>query len=132
MFILEVEEYQEDFVASTMFSLTEAKIFNENKPLAIYNEDIMIGFLMYSCEPESREYWLNRLLIDKKYQKQGYGTQSINKFINLIKEKYQSKSILLSFEPDNKIAEKVYLKLGFKYTGKIIDDETVLMYECKY
>lgn len=125
---LEVTEEQEDFVASTTFSLAESKIFTENIPLAIYDGDIMVGFIMYGLDPDDNEYWLSRLLIDQKHQKNGYGRQAVETFLTMITEKYQLKKVLLSFEPENKVAEKLYLSLGFKHTGKIIDDELVLEY----
>ncbi|MFY8331550.1 GNAT family N-acetyltransferase [Vagococcus carniphilus] len=125
---LEVTEEQEDFVASTTFSLAESKIFTENIPLAIYDGDIMVGFIMYGLDPDDNEYWLSRLLIDQKHQKNGHGRQAVEKFLTMITEKYQLKKVLLSFEPENKVAEKLYLSLGFKHTGKIIDDELVLEY----
>lgn len=124
---LDVTEEQEDFVASTTFSLAEAKIFTENKPLAIYNENIMVGFIMYGLDPSDNEYWISRLLIDKKYQKEGYGKQAMVKILSLINEFYHPKKVLTSFEPENKIAEKLYLSIGFKHTGKIIDEEEIVL-----
>lgn len=125
---LEVAEEQEDFVASTTFSLAEAKIFTENIPLAIYDQDTMVGFIMYGLDPDDNEYWISRLLIDQRYQNKGYGRQAIEQFLLMIKEKYQPQKLLLSFEPENVVAEKLYVSLGFKHTGRMIDDELVLEY----
>ena len=125
---LEVTEEQEDFVASTMFSLAESKVFTENIPLVIYDGDLMVGFVMYALDPEDNHYWIHRLLIDKKYQKKGYGTQAMTKIVNLIQGLHQPSKVLTSFEPGNTVAEKLYLSLGFKHTGKLVDDEAVLEY----
>ena len=51
---LDVTEEQGDFVASTTFSLAEAKIFTENIPLAIYDQDTMVGFIMYGLDPDDK------------------------------------------------------------------------------
>ena len=128
---LEVTEEQEEFVASTTFSLAEAKVFTENIPLAIYDQETMVGFIMYSLDPDDNEYWISRLLIDQRYQKNGYGRQAMEQFLILINEVYQPEKILLSFEPENVIAERLYLSLGFKHTGRMIDDELVLEYYFK-
>ncbi|UDM79497.1 GNAT family N-acetyltransferase [Vagococcus fluvialis] len=128
---LEVAEEQEDFVASTRFSLAEAKIFTENIPLAVYAQDTMVGFIMYGLDPDDNEYWISRLLIDEKFQKRGYGKQAMEQILILINETYQPQKLLLSFEPENIVAEKLYLSLGFKHTGRIIDDELVLEYYFK-
>lgn len=128
---LTVTKEQEEFVASTMYSLAEAKIFTENIPLAIYDQDTMVGFIMYGLDSDDNEYWISRLLIDQKFQKRGYGKQAIEKILLLIKETYQPEKVLLSFDPENIVAEKLYLSLGFKHTGKIIEDELVLEYYFK-
>ena len=65
---LKVEKY----CASNLYSLAQAKIFPEAIPLAIYNDDIPVGFIMYGKEPrDNNEYWIDRLMIDEKYQKNG-------------------------------------------------------------
>lgn len=124
----DVTEEQGDFVASTTFSLAEAKIFTENIPLAIYDQDTMVGFIMYGLDPDDNEYWISRLLIDEKFQKRGYGKQAMEQILILINETYQPQKLLLSFEPENVVAEKLYVSLGFKQTGRMIDDELVLEY----
>ena len=54
------------------------------KPVGIYDKDILIGFAMYGCfpEPVPGQLWLDRLLIDKKYQ--GKDTESRRYFYFLI------------------------------------------------
>ena len=82
---LKVEKY----CASNLYSLAQAKIYPEAIPLAIYNDDIAVGFIMYGIEPrDNNEYWIDRLMIDEKHQKKGYGKiamEIIMKKLNKIK-----------------------------------------------
>ena len=126
---LNVNKTQEDFVASTMYSLAEAKVFTENIPLAIYHDNTMVGFLMYQSDYNDGAYWITRLLIDKKYQKLGYGTEAMKLIIPLIIEENKTDTILISFDPENLVVEKLYLSLGFKHTGRIEDEEVVMEYK---
>ncbi len=125
---LDVSKNQMDFVASTMFSLAEAKVFEENIPKTIYHDDTMVGFLMYQRDYNDGTYWITRLLIDKKYQKLGYGTEAMKLIIPYIIEEHKIGTILISFDPENLVAEKMYLSLGFKHTGRMEDDEVVMEY----
>ncbi|MGX7014655.1 GNAT family N-acetyltransferase [Vagococcus silagei] len=120
-------EAQEDFVASTMYSLAEAKIFTENQPFAIYDEEQMVGFIMYSLDPDDNQYWVTRLLIDEKFQQKGYCSLAMKNILKLIKNEFNPKCVYTSFEPENKVAEKLYLKLGFLHTGRIIDDDELVL-----
>ena len=77
----------EKYCASNLYSLAEAKIYSHAIPLAIYNNDIPVGFLMYGIEPrDNNEYWIDRLMIDEKYQKNGYGKKALEIIIEKIKQ----------------------------------------------
>ena len=50
-------------------------------PMAIYATDLLVGFLMYGVDPDDGEYWLITLLIDEKYQWNGYARPAIQELI---------------------------------------------------
>ncbi len=125
---LDVSKAQEDYVASTMYSLAEAKVYTENIPLSVYNDDVMVGFLMYQLDPNDKEYWITRLLIDKKYQNLGYGTKAMHLYLEKLKKDNNIKQVLISFDPENQVAEKMYFNMGFRDTGRIEDEEKVFVY----
>ena len=136
---------QKSFVADNMVSLvqayslwdTETKAF----PFAIYNDDKPVGFLMigyneaaeydtFDVEPPKsliNNYSLWRLMIDKRYQKRGYGREAVKLALDFIrtwpcgKAEYCS----LSFEPENEVARKFYHSLGFVENGEMDGDEIV-------
>ena len=57
--------------------------------------------------------------IKRKYQKQGYGTESATALINYCFKKMNLKKIYADTNPDNKGAQKLLKKLGFKLEGRI-------------
>lgn len=76
---LEPKEEQKNYVASNICSLAEAYVALTNNecipmPYAIYNNDIMVGFIMLSYNEaamnnDENAYWVCRLMIDKSYQR---------------------------------------------------------------
>ena len=55
-------------------------------------------------------------MIDKKYQGNGYGKEAMKLAIDFIKTYPSGKTdyCWLSYEPENEVARKLYLSLGFE------------------
>ncbi|GAV11855.1 N-acetyltransferase [Paenibacillus sp. NAIST15-1] len=126
---LSVADEQSDFVATNLFSLAQAKAFPECVCLAIYHDEVLVGFTMYCIDEEDHEYWIYRLMIDTKYQSKGYGKAAMQLLIERIKEDIQHRVIYISFEPENTWAKQLYGKLGFEEDGRVIDGEIVYKLE---
>lgn len=122
---LKVAEEQKNFVASNLFSLAQAKAYPECICLAIYVDEVLVGFVMYCLDEDDHEYWIYRLMIDEKFQGKGYGKEAMKKLIAHIQEDTRHNVIYLSFEPENNLAKDLYEKLGFKPDGRVIDGEIV-------
>ena len=123
---LKVEKY----CASNLYSLAQAKIYPEAIPLAVYNDDIAVGFIMYGIEPrDNNEYWIDRLMIDEKHQKNGYGKIAMEIIIDKIKQDKTHNRIKLSTNPENITGRKFYKKLGFKETCEMHGDEVLMVLE---
>ncbi len=141
---LEPYEEQKDFVAENIQSLAEAYATrnegNNVLPLAVYDDDILIGFVMIGKgtvgnEEESplikENYSLWRLMIDRKYQGRGLGKQTIDAVIALIRTFPfgEAKKLWLSYEPENVRARTIYLKRGFSENGEMCGNEIVAVYD---
>ena len=123
---LKVEKY----CASNLYSLAQAKIFPHEIPLAIYNNDTPVGFIMYGKEPrDDNEYWIDRLMIDEKQQKNGFGRKVLEMVIDTIKQDKTHNKIKISTNPENMVARKLYVKLGFYETGGLQGDEVEMILE---
>lgn len=125
---LKVADEQKNFVASNLFSLAQAKAYPECICLAIYAEEVLVGFTMYCIDADDGEYWIYRLMIDAQYQGKGYGKAAMKKLMSLIKKDTAHHVIYLSFEPENEGAKALYEKLGFKGDGRVIEGEIVYKY----
>lgn len=134
---LEPKEEQKSYVASNISSLAEAYVALTNNecipmPYAIYDNDIMVGFIMLSYNEADENnyentYWVCRLMIDKGYQGKGYSKEAMEKALELIRTFPHGKAtvVSLSYEPENVVAKALYASLGFVETGKIEDGELV-------
>ena len=134
---LEVEEAQQHFVASNTVSLAQAYVALVNgdcvpMPFAIHNDSDMVGFIMLSYNKEKPpaskgSYYIWRLMIDRHYQKMGYGRQAMARALDLVRTYPlgEAEEVTLSYEPDNHIARKLYASLGFRERDELDEGEQV-------
>ena len=126
---LSVAEEQRRFVASNMYSLAQAFVQPECVPLALYAENKPVGFAMYALDEDDHEYWIYRLMIDKRYQRRGYGREAMRMLIERIRADEEHRVIYISFEPENVAAQTLYESLGFVPDGRIEYGEVVYKLE---
>lgn len=128
---LKVKGNQKDFIETTVQCLKESDELSLWRPVGIYDNTLLIGFAMYGLwiyEGENGRVWLDRFLIDERYQHQGYGEKVLMKLINEIFNQYKYDNIFLSLYDTNRVAEHLYLKFGFSYNGELdINGENVMM-----
>ena len=137
---LRVNEAQRDFVATNTESILEAYATQTSGgvalPFGIYAGETPVGFLMigYGDLPGeenpavAREnYTLWRLMIDEKYQGQGYGTAALQAALAYMRTAPCGPGAYcwLSYEPENHAAQCLYTRLGFKENGETDGDEIV-------
>ncbi|HEL3623408.1 TPA: GNAT family N-acetyltransferase, partial [Clostridioides difficile] len=72
---LSVDKSQLDYIESNALSIAESKFITAWVPVGIYDENSLIGFAMYGRLEDDR-VWLDRFMIDSKYQGKGYGKAS--------------------------------------------------------
>ena len=110
----------EHFVASNAYSLAQAWLYRDAGdvfPFAIYNDGEPVGFMMLDEDLDEKCLIIWRILFPAENQNKGYGTAAIREIIRLAKESGKYDFLLIDYAPDNKIAEHVYTKLGFRPTG---------------
>jgi diamine N-acetyltransferase len=115
---LKVRDDQTDFVALNVWSIAESKFYDALKPMAIYDDEAMVGFLMYGRDPQDRQYWLYRFMIDRRYQHRGFGRAALTRLIDLLKRTPDCDAVNVGYDPVNALAERLYLSMGFEKTGK--------------
>lgn len=117
---LTVFSEQAGFIESVNECLQEADELELWRPVGIYDSDTLIGFAMYGYfpEPTPGQLWLDRLLIDKKYQGKGYGKQAVFSLLERLHAEYQSDTVYLSVYENNPRAIRLYQQIGFRFNGK--------------
>ena len=136
---LRVAKDQRSYVASNQWSLVDAYLSLASgrpvHPFGIYNGKTLVGFIMISYNNDwsgyKRDAWLNsdeyrfykdkpfyyiwRFMIDRKFQKRGYGREALRRAVEFIRT-YPSglaDFCVLSYEPENEVAREFYRSFGF-------------------
>ncbi|HDK7158990.1 TPA: GNAT family N-acetyltransferase [Clostridium botulinum] len=124
---LKVNENQQNFIESNAYSLAEWKFVPDFHPKAIYDNNKLIGFAMYGYFEKETRLWLDRFMIDYKYQNKGYGKSSLELLISVMINEYKCNKIYLSTFKDNIGAIKLYEKFGFEFNGEFDENGELIM-----
>jgi diamine N-acetyltransferase len=137
---LTVNTNQIDFVATNTESILEAYTTVSSGsvalPFGIYNDDNLIGFVMFGYGSTGDEdepkialdnYCIWRFMIDKGYQGQGFGKKALQASIEYLHSGPCGKAThcWLSYEPENVVAKALYDSFGFSENGEVCGNEIV-------
>lgn len=118
---LEIYPYQQGYIESVKDCMSEADDLKDWKPVCIMEQDTVVGFAMYGriCEESGAKIWLDRLLIDKKFQHCGYAKRAVKMILQKIAIQYPNEDVYLSVYKENQIAVSLYQSYGFQFTGEL-------------
>ncbi|MFS0785453.1 GNAT family N-acetyltransferase [Shouchella sp. 1P09AA] len=138
---LEVGEGQQPFIETTnLRSIADAYVLNADgipaTPFAIYVDELVVGFLMYTYDTTDHEsfkntafygkkcYFIWHFMIGERYQGRGYGKLAIEKILTEIKQMPlgEAEYVDLFYHRKNAIARTVYASCGFVDSGIIQGD----------
>ena len=128
------EQQRIGFVSPNQLSLAQAYAERWWQPYAIYADDIMVGFVLYGCWPQSGvsihhtaaepgAHFILRFMIDAHYQGRGYGRAGMAAVIAQIKTEPGVYKIAISYDESNPVMARLCMSVGFQPTGRVIDDE---------
>ena len=128
---LRIRRDQKKYLADNVWSMIHAYVGNKTNgavyPFGIFNDKKPVGFLLlaydYSevCDDHDapsiakNNYFLWRLMIDKRYQGRGYGREAVKLALDFIKTFPHGKAeyCWICYDKDNEVAKKLYLSMGF-------------------
>ena len=119
---LYVKPFQKDYIETVEECMNEADADTDWRPLAVYDGEELIGFVMYGCITEEKwgsRVWMDRILIDHKFQGRGYGRKTIEALIKRLFKEYNVDKIYLSVYEENIVALHLYKEFGFRFTGEL-------------
>jgi GNAT superfamily N-acetyltransferase len=132
---LDVTPDQGRYVSSVEDSLREAERYPHANPWyrAVYAGDVPVGFVMLSwdCVPQPPEiigpWFLWKLLIDERHQRQGYGREVVRQVADLMRGA-GAEALLTSYVPGGTAdPEPFYSGLGFVPTGDVDDHGEIIL-----
>jgi diamine N-acetyltransferase len=127
---LDVQPKQKNLVGANIKSLAESSVRPESTTLAIYNNQTMVGFMMYLRDVDDGYYYIHRFMVDAQYQNLGIGYLALKMTLEIISKRGDCKELIkILFLTFNEDAERLYIKIGFKDSGQVIVDEKLFYYE---
>lgn len=125
---LKVSGNQVAFIESNLYSIAQSMFESNWKSIALYDDEVLVGYAMFGSSTADQSVWLDRFMIDEKFQGKGYAKKFVEILIEELKKRYQCEHIYLSVVMENKVAISLYEKIGFRFTGEIDDTEVVVGY----
>ena len=122
----EGKEFQEQWMGQKIsFPLNYEKIKELENIFSIFNYDEFIGVIQ-KVSIEKDNIHIGRFVLDPTKIGMGFGKEALNKFMSLIFEDENIKSVTLTVFDFNQSAKKLYDKLGFEI------DEVIKFPKLKY
>jgi diamine N-acetyltransferase len=124
---LKTTSEQEQFVSSNLISLAQAWLYYDAAvPLAILDDDTVVGFLMLDWDEDERTVGIWRFMIAAEHQGKGYGRAAMIEALRMIRETRKFDLVHLDIVPGNTVAHDLYYSLGFRENGKMEEDEIIM------
>ena len=116
---LKVAEDQTGQVKTVAKSLAEAyAYYDTSRPYAIYDDQVMIGFLLLRELADLNCYYLSQFMIDERFQGKGNGKQAMRLLLGMLQQEKKYPRIDLCYKEGNSVVERLYQEIGFKHTGE--------------
>jgi diamine N-acetyltransferase len=97
---------------------------------AVYADEIPVGFVMISDEVDGPEYiphYLWKLLIDERYQRQGFGTATLDLVVEYFRQRPGVEVLWTSAGQGEGSPIQFYEGYGFEQTGDIVFNDEILL-----
>lgn len=117
---LDVLPHQKNYVAANIDSIAESQFYPWTRCRVILVDDRIVGFAAFGITPGDQELWLYRFMVAGPEQKSGIGRAALRVLIAEWKLNPECQIVKLSYEPDNEVAERLYVSEGF-VPGEIAD-----------
>jgi diamine N-acetyltransferase len=113
---LHVDQEQEQFVASNLYTIAQMQFKEEKIAKGIYFEDKAVGLIAYDLE----DYDIWRLMIDIRHQGRGYGRKAMELVLDILRQDDRLKTARTSVIVENIAMRYLVESLGFKENGNVI------------
>ena len=107
------------FIETVQECLDDASANREWHPCGIFDQDLLVGFLMIGYISSEKRLWFDRFMIDQRYQHRGYGKTTFRYVLDECFRHEDVQEVYLSLYEDNQVAWKMYESFGFRINGEL-------------
>ncbi len=105
---------QRGFVDSPAEALGESYSLQRNVPRAVLAAGEVVGFALYTLDPQDRQPRISRLLIDAARQGRGYGRAALRALLAEMAQTYPKHArVRVALTADNAVARRLFESEGF-------------------
>ncbi|KGI86697.1 GNAT family N-acetyltransferase [Exiguobacterium sp. s16] len=114
---LTLTDAQQAYMEPNAISLLQAVYEPTLEARAIYEDETIVGFLMYNTALEELDArWVYRIMVDHAHQGKGIGRQATELMLEEMAQ-LGTEPIVVGYHPDNIGAHRLYERLGFVDEG---------------
>ncbi|WP_396128817.1 GNAT family N-acetyltransferase [Exiguobacterium mexicanum] len=125
---LTLTDAQQAYMEPNAISLLQAMYEPTLEARAIYENEAMVGFLMYNTALEELDArWVYRIMVDHAHQGKGIGRQATEIMLEEMR-KLGTEPIVVGYHPDNIGAHRLYESLGFVDEGDCFGREMAVIH----
>ncbi len=99
---------------------------------SIYHDGQLIGYVMLIHAENPTQWIIERLTIDRDYQRQGHGYAVCDRLIDMIHEFENSEMVIARYAPENIAGRKLFEKLGFVQREEMFRGRHVALLEFEF
>ncbi len=99
---------------------------------AIYHDGQLIGYVMLIHAENPTQWIIERLTIDRDFQRQGHGYAVCDHLIDMIHEFENSEMVIARYAPENIAGRKLFEKLGFAQREEMFRGRHVALLEFEF
>jgi len=113
---LYIPDEQQEHLSRNIWSIAEAKYYDNHRARAIYCNDEVVGFIMWVHVTDViSSIW--RFMVAHEHQNKGIGRLALECAIEEMKERESIEKIEICYGPDNTIPKNLYFSFGFIEVG---------------
>ncbi len=98
----------------------------------LYVDDNLIGYVFLIHAENPVQWIIDRLIIDKEYQRQGYGYDVVDQLIDMVYDFENSEMVVARYAPDNDAARQLFAKLKFEEQEKMSRGRNIATLEFEF
>lgn len=98
----------------------------------IYLGETVIGYVMLIHAENPAQWIIERLTIDRDYQRQGYGYHVADQLIDMIHEFENSEMVIARYDTDNDAARQLFVKLKFEQQEQLVRKRNIALLEFEF